>query len=267
VITGGSEGVGAATAHRFADAGANLVLVARGQDKLEQVAAQLRVMTRVLVVPMDVTDERACERLLERTRQTFGSVDVLINNAGYHARGRVEDVSTDDLALMIDANLKAPILLSRMAIPYLRAAAGGAAIINVASLAGRVALGGAATYSATKFALRVFTFALADELRGTNIKLAAVSPGPIDTGFIMSNIDAVADITFSQPISTADEVAEEILKLCMNDKLERSMPPSSGFITTLSYLFPSVARRVRPMLERKGRRTKQRLKTGMPNEE
>jgi len=212
---------------------------------------------------MDITDTVACERLLQKTQQTFGSVDILINNAGYHARGRVEDVSIDDLALMIDANLKAPILLSRMALPYLRESRDGAAIVNVASLAGRVALGGAATYSATKFALRVFTFALADELRGTNVKLAAVSPGPVDTGFIMSDIDAVADITFSQPVSTAADVADEIIKLCLNDKLERSMPPSSGFMTTLSYLLPSIARRVRPMLERKGQRTKQRLKAAM----
>jgi len=243
------------------------VLVARGQDKLEKVAAQLRVKTRVLVVPMDVTDERACARLLGKAQQTFGSVDIVINNAGYHSRGLVEEVSTDDLGRMIDVNLKAPVMLCRMAVPYMREATGGTAIINVASLAGRVALGGAATYSATKFALRVFTFALADELRGTGIKLAVVSPGPIDTGFIMSDIDSVADITFSQPISTADEVAKEILRLCGNDKLERSMPPSSGFVTTLSYLFPSIARRVRPKLERKGRRTKRRLKSGMPNEE
>lgn len=234
--------------------------MARGQEKLETVAAALRVKTRVLVVPMDVTDESACGRLLQKTLQTFGSLDILVNNAGYHSRGLVEDVRVDDLGRMIDVNLKAPILLSRMALPYLRGSRDGAAIINVASLAGRVALGGAATYSATKFALRVFTFALADELRGTNVKLAAVSPGPIDTGFIMSDVDAVADITFSQPISTAGEVADEILKLCLNDKLERSMPPSSGFVTTLSYLFPSIARRVRPMLERKGRRAKQRLK-------
>ncbi|NND36557.1 MAG: SDR family NAD(P)-dependent oxidoreductase [Gammaproteobacteria bacterium] len=267
IITGGSEGVGAATAGRFADAGANLVLVARGQEQLEAVAARLRVRTRVLVVPMDVTDAGACDRLLQKTLQTFGSVDILINNAGYHARGLVEEVSANDLGRMIDVNLKAPVLLSRMALPYLRESRDGAAIVNVASLAGRVALGGAATYSATKFALRVFTFALADELRGTNIKLGVVSPGPVDTGFIMSDIDAVTDVTFSQPISTASDVADEIFKLCLNDKLERAMPPSSGFITTLSYLFPSVARRVRPMLERKGQRTKQRLKAAMRSAE
>ena len=76
----------------------------------------------------------------------------------------------------------------------------------------------------------------------------------------MSNIDSVTDLTFSQPISTADEVAEEIMQLCINDKIERSMPPASGFLTTMSYLFPGLGRVMRPVLENKGRRVKRRLK-------
>lgn len=263
IVTGGSEGVGAATARRFAEAGARIVLVARGRDKLETLAAELRAKTTVLVVAMNVADADACVALLEQAQTEFGSVDVLINNAGYHVRGPVESVAVAELGRIIDVNLKAPIVLCRLAIPYMRNSTGGAAIINVASLAGRTPLGGAATYSASKFGLRAFTFALAEELRDANIKLAAVSPGPIDTGFIMSNIDTVADITFSQPLSTAAEVADEIVKLCMNNRRERSMPPISGFLTTVSYLFPWVGRTLQPLLIRRGRRVKQRLKAGM----
>jgi len=167
--------------------------------------------------------------------------------------------------MMIDVNLKAPIILCRLAISYIKESGGGA-IINVASLAGRAPIPAAATYSASKIGLRSFTFALGDELRGSGIKLAAVSPGPIDTGFIMSNIDNVADITFSQPMSTGDDVAEEILKLCGNDKRERSMPPISGFLTTISYLFPAVGRLLRPLLDARGRRVKKRLKAAMAAE-
>jgi len=267
IITGGSEGVGAATARKFADAGARLVLAARRQDKLETIAAELRRKTRVLVVPMDVADADARVRLFERTQHEFGSIDVLINNAGYQARGPVETVAAEDLGRIIDVNLKAPIVLCRLAIPYMRNLEGGAAIINVASLAGRVPLHGSAAYSASKFGLRAFTFALGEELRYTSIKLAAVSPGPIDTGFIMSNIDTVTDLTFSQPLSTADEVADEIVKLCMNNKRERSMPPLSGALTTMSYLFPWLARTIQPLLERRGRRTKLRLKAEMAAKE
>jgi hypothetical protein len=93
--------------------------------------------------------------------------------------------------------------------------------------------------------------------------VAAVSPGPIDTGFIMSNIDNVTDLTFSQPISTADEVADEIMKLCLNDKRERSMPPISGLLTTMIYLFPGIGRVMRPIFESRGRRVKRKLKAQM----
>jgi short-subunit dehydrogenase len=262
IITGGSQGVGAATARRFADAGANLVLVARGRKDLETIAEELRQKTRVETVTMDVSDVDACTNLFKKAEFEFGNLHVLINNAGFHERGLAESVAIDDLGKMVDVNLKAPIILSRLALPYLKQAGGGA-IINVASLAGRTAVPGSATYSATKFGLRAFSMALAEELRDSKVKVAAVSPGPIDTGFIMSNIDNVSDLTFSQPISTPEEVAEEILKLCINDKRERSMPPVSGVLTTLTYLFPGFARALRPALEMKGKQVKRRLKAQM----
>lgn len=262
IITGGSQGVGAAVARRFAAAGARLVLVARGRENLECLAEELRLQTAVQVVAMDVADHEACVRLYAGAEREFGSIHVLINNAGYHERGPVEKLDVAALGRMIDVNLKAPIILSRLAIPYLRKAGGGA-IINVASLAGRTPVPGAATYSASKFGLRAFTFALGEELAGSGIKVAAVSPGPIDTGFIMSNIDAVADITFSQPLSTAENVAVVIMDLVVNDKRERSMPPSSGLLTTASYLFPGLGRALRPALVRKGRKVKERIRAKM----
>ena len=79
----------------------------------------------------------------------------------------------------------------------------------------------------------------------------------------MDNIDIVTDLTFSQPLSTAEEVANEILNLAINDKRERSMPPVSGLLTTLTYLFPSLGRLVRPMLEVRGRKVKRQLKAEM----
>lgn len=262
IITGGSEGVGAATARKFANLGANLVLVARKKKNLDRMAEELRPVTKVMIVPMDVSDEDACLNLLRKAKFEFGAVHVLVNNAGYHKRGPVKDIATAELGRMIDVNLRAPIVLCGMAIPYLKEAGGGA-IINVASLAGRIPVAGAATYSASKFGLRAFTFALGEELRGSGIKLAAVSPGPIDTGFIMSNIDEVADITFSQPLSTADEVADVIVRLCSNGKRERSMPPVSGFLTTAGYLVPGLMRILRPLMIRKGQNVKRKLKAQM----
>lgn len=259
IITGGSEGVGAAAARKFAEAGANLMLVARGKKNLEAIAGELRGKTRVEIFAMDVADAEACVDLFKKTDYEFGRIDVLVNNAGHHQRGPVESVLADDLGKIIDVNLKAPIMLSRMALPYLRDAGGGA-IINVASLAGRAPIPGSAAYSASKFGLRAFTLALAEELRGSKIKLAVVSPGPIDTGFIMSDIDQVSALTFSQPISTADEVAQVILDLCGNNQREKSMPALSGFLTTVMYLMPWLSRIVKPALQRKGQRVKAKLK-------
>jgi len=259
IITGGSEGVGAATARKFADAGANLMLVARGKRKLESIAEELRDKTRVEVFAMDVSDPEACVDLFKKTEFEYGRVDILINNAGFHQRGPAESIDARDLGKIIDVNLKAPIMLSRIALPYLRDSGGGA-IINVGSLAGRTPVPSSATYSASKSGLRAFTYSMFEELRDSGIKIAVVSPGPIDTGFIMSDIDQVSDLTFSQAISTVDDVAQAILDLCGNNRREKSLPAISGFLTTLTYLMPWLARVVQPILERKGARVKRRLK-------
>ncbi|MDX1517848.1 MAG: SDR family NAD(P)-dependent oxidoreductase [Woeseiaceae bacterium] len=259
IITGASEGVGAATARKFAEAGANLMLVARGKKKLEAIAAELRDKTQVEIFAMDVSDPEACVNVFKKADFEFGRIDVLVNNAGFHARGNVDSVSPEDLGRMIDVNLRAPIMLTRIALPYIRDAGGGA-IINVGSLAGRAPIPGSTAYSASKSGLRAFTYAIAEEMPNSKIKFAIVSPGPIDTGFIMSDIDKVSDLTFSQPISTADDVAQAILDLCGNNQREQSMPAISGVLTTVSYLFPWLARKMRPWLEKRGQQTKARLK-------
>jgi len=259
IVTGGSEGVGAATARLFANAGANLMLVARTKRNLEAIAEELRDKTRVEIFAMDVSDADACVSLFKKANFEFGRVDVLVNNAGFHKRGSVESVGANDLGKMIDVNLKAPIMLSRIAIPYLREAGGGA-IINVGSLAGRLPVPNSAAYAASKAGLRSFTLSMAEEFRDSGIKIAVVSPGPIDTGFIMSNIDDVSDLTFSQPISTVDEVAQTVLDLCGNYQREKSLPAISGVLTMLIYLMPWLGRAMRPILERKGARVKRQLK-------
>ena len=98
IITGGSEGVGAATARMFAEAGANLMLVARTKKTLEDLAEELRDKARVETFPVDVADSEGCQNLFKKVLFEYGRVDVLINNAGYHMRGPVEQVDAVDLA-------------------------------------------------------------------------------------------------------------------------------------------------------------------------
>jgi short-subunit dehydrogenase len=259
IITGASAGVGAATARTFALLGANLVLVARGQAGLDSITQELAPLTSVINIAMDINDAAANEELLLIAAQAFGSLDVLVNNAGFHQRGDVEKNSAKDLAKMVDVNLRAPIQLSTSVLPYLRAAGGGA-IVNIGSLAGRTPLQGAATYAATKAGLRAFTYSLADELKASGISVGMVSPGPIDTGFIMSELDQVEDIVFSQPMSSAQQVADAIVSIARGQATEISLPRASGWLTTLSYLFPTLRRALRPTLYRIGRKAKEKYR-------
>ena len=258
IITGASAGVGEATARHLAKKSANLILVARNKRNLELLANQLKGYNHIRTVSMDVSNYSDCLDLVERVVSEFSHIDILINNAGNHARGAVLNNKALDLAKMIDVNLKAPIVLSRLVLPHMKRE--NSAIINVASLAGRTPVPGSAVYSATKSGLRAFTYSLANEIQSKNIKIAVVSPGPIDTSFIMGNIDDVSDITFSQKISTVDEVAEVILDLCVNKKIEQAVPRISGFLTNLTYLFPKLAVLALPFLEKKGKRMKEKLK-------
>jgi short-subunit dehydrogenase len=108
--------------------------------------------------------------------------------------------------------------------------------------------------------VRAFTHALAQELEGSGITVSAVNPGPIDTGFIMDHLDEVTDITFSQRISTAEQVAEMVLACAADGRLERDVPASAGRLATLGYLLPALKHRLQPILVRKGRKEKERLK-------
>lgn len=265
IITGASAGVGAACARAFATQKANLVLVARGQQGLDIIEEELSAQTKVLTVAMDVSNVEQCLALLVKAEEEFGTVDVLVNNAGMHSRGDLETVDPADVGAMVDINIRAPLVLSCAAIPYLRRTGGGG-IVMVGSLAGMAPLQGAATYSGTKAGLRAFAYALADEMRGTGIHVGVVSPGPIDTGFIMDEIDKVEDIVFSQPMSSPGDVADAVLSLAVGDKLEIPMPAASGKLTNLGYLFPRLRRYLRPKLYAKGRKNKDKYRNRQVNE-
>ena len=259
IITGASAGVGAACARAFARHKANLVLCARGQAGLDKISEELSSQCSVLTVAIDVSDTDQCLALLTKAEDEFGRVDVLINNAGMHHRGDLEKVKPIDVGSMVDINLRAPLILSCAAIPFIKKSDGGA-IVMVGSLAGMAPLQGAATYSATKAGLRAFAYALADELKDSEINVGVVSPGPIDTGFIMSEIDVVEDIVFSQPMSSADGVADAVLSIARGDKVEIAMPAASGRLVMLSYLFPALRRFMRPSLYAKGRKNKDKYR-------
>ena len=256
IVTGASSGIGAEAARRFAAEGARVVLAARRKEAMEAVAGSM-APDRRLIIPLDVTDTESAAGMLEQVQARFGRIDILVNNAGCHARGPVCEKETADLTRMVDVNLRAPIALCRMVLPYLKRVGGGA-IVNVASLAGHVPFAGAAVYCATKFGLRMFSLSLAEELEGSGIRVSVVSPGPVDTEFFKGQIDDIADYAFSSSMSSAEQVARLILACAFDGRRERAIPRFSRWIATACYLSPRIKRALKPLMIRIGRRNKGR---------
>jgi len=245
LVTGASSGIGLSVTEKLILAGARVALVARRQTLLDEHVARLG-SERAAAFALDVTDLEAVMVLPARVVARFGRLDILVNNAGLNHRGPILRHSARDLGNVITTNLTAPIVLTRAAAEHL---APGGAIVNVASLAGMIPVPHEAAYSASKAGLRAFTRSLREEFPALHI--STVCPGPVDTGFF-TQLDQVPDLVFSQPMSTADQVAEAVMT-CMGVHVpEIAMPRLSGVLATMGYLFPSVSRLLRPMLERRG---------------
>ncbi len=256
LITGASSGIGLEVARQVVQLGGSVALVARSLDKLEAIARELG--DRAAVFALDVTDREGVCALPSRVKEHFGRLDFVINNAGTHHRGALRERSVDEIAQMVETNLTAPMLLTRVALDVIEP---NGVIVNVASLAGKVPVPNAATYSSTKFGLRTFGRALDLELNlaGSGVRVVTVSPGPVDTGFFGEDLSRVTDLTFSQPMSSVAEVAAAVLRAMYEaDALEIDVPGPSGTLATLGYLSPRLYAAIRPVMERLGARNKRR---------
>jgi len=180
LITGASSGIGRATAEVFLDDDWQVWATARDADDVEDLST-----AGCEIAQLDVTDADQCERVVERVVDSDGRIDCLVNNAGYAQFGAVEDVSTRDLASsgnQFDVNVYGPHRLIRQVMPHMRARESGS-IINVSSVAGRLALPGQGAYAASKFALEALSDSLRVEAAEHGIDVVVVQPGPVETDF------------------------------------------------------------------------------------
>ncbi len=181
IVTGAGTGIGEAAARLFAERGADVVLVGRRREKLDEVAAAVESAgRRALPLAEDLADHAAPRRIVESTLERLGRLDVLVNNAASFALGPVGEFGLEAFDDTVAVNIRAPFLLVEEALPALRESP-AAAIVNVSSAAAAVQRSGQALYGLTKAALEHLTRSLAVELGPEGIRVNCIQPGPTDT--------------------------------------------------------------------------------------
>jgi len=184
IVTGASSGIGEATARRLARAGARVVIAARRRDRLDALARELDPSgAAVLAVAGDVTSDSDRRALVDATLAKFGRIDALVNNAGYGTRGPVETVPIDALRRNFETNVFSLVALTQLVLPHLRAQGSGC-IVNIGSVAGRIARPLSSVYDSTKHALEALTDGLRGEVKPFGVRVTLVRPGYIVTEFV-----------------------------------------------------------------------------------
>jgi short-subunit dehydrogenase len=209
VITGGGRGIGRATAIEFGAEGASLLLAGRRMDALQTAAEEsLRAGAAAAeIIRCDVVKDEDLTALVTTALERFRRLDVLVNNAGVVAAGRLDEIGADDIERMTSVNVWAPMRLTQLALPHMREAKSGT-IVNISSVAGRMGLPYYSAYCASKFAMRGFSESLRREVSPDGIHVMAVYPGPTAT-------DLVENVEFTgmnMTIATAQQVGRAIVR-------------------------------------------------------
>ncbi|MFE4491858.1 SDR family NAD(P)-dependent oxidoreductase [Streptomyces niveus] len=187
LVTGASSGIGAATARRLAERGASVALVARRRARLEDLAAEIeKAGGTALVVEADISDRTQAEAAVQQTVERFGRLDILVNNAGLMLLGPVVGADAEEWERMLAINVQGLLYTTRAALPHLLSAAEDtprrvADIVNISSIAGRVAWNGYGVYNLTKFGVNGFTESLRQEITQRHVRVSVLEPGGVAT--------------------------------------------------------------------------------------
>ena len=209
IVTGASRGIGRAISVALAQEASTIVLAARSIQQLQITAEQVtKAGGEARIVHVELTEEHSIRNLIQVTGEKLGRLDILVNNAGVTHSAPLEQTSTEDWQRCISINARAPFILCREALPLLKKSQ-AAHIINIASVVGVKGYPLQSAYTASKHALRGMTISLAEELRGSNIRVHLLCPGGVDTDMVDSVRPDIAKDELIKP----QEIAELVLYL------------------------------------------------------
>jgi NADP-dependent 3-hydroxy acid dehydrogenase YdfG len=238
LITGASSGIGEATARELAARGAKVAVAARRLERLERLASEIGGGGHTaLAIQSDITDQAQAINAVDRTVDELGRLDIVVNNAGQMLLGPIEDAPTEEWDRMIDLNLKGLINTTHAALPHLLAAAedsdrGCADVINISSVAGRIARSGSGVYNLTKHGVGAFSESFRQEFAKRKVRSTIIEPGAVDTeltdhirdGVREQVRDRFTDMKTLEAIDVADAIAYAVTRpwhVCLNEILIR----------------------------------------------
>ena len=226
VITGASSGIGAATARAASREGARLVLAARRENRITELAGEL---DRAIAVRCDVTDAAQVDSLVRAALDEYGRIDVLVNNAGQGLQATAEQIGLDDFRAVLELNLIAPLALMQAVLPAMRRQAGGS-IVNISSGTTFADVPGTGGYVASKIALERLSAIARNELEGAGITVSTMIPFATSTEFLGSIRAGRADaeaMTAGAVFDTPEQVADAILELVRSGEPRADLVPAA----------------------------------------
>ncbi|MBI1299939.1 SDR family NAD(P)-dependent oxidoreductase [bacterium] len=251
IITGASRGIGRSLALALGQAGANVALVARSFTDLEEMADEMHHQgCEVLTIAADVTDAMAQAQIIQSTLNRFGSLDILVNNAGQCDVAEFHTMDEDRIRQILDVNLTAPLLLSRLALPHMLQQRRGH-IVMMASVAGVIGTPVLDVYAASKAGLIGFTRTIRSSYRGSGVSASAICPGLVDEAGIYARVKHETGIKtpFLAGSVRPDQVAQAMLRAIQRDLAEvyvNALPLRP--LLLIQTLFPRAAEWLFPLL-------------------
>src|SRR5436190_3712687 len=240
IVTGASSGIGKACALEFAKRGANVVLAGRNADALEKVTSQ--ISSKTISVVADVSREEDCRNLIDATIKNFGSIHVLVNNAGISMRALFEEVDMSVLKQVMEINFWGTAYCSKYALPHLIASRGS--LVGISSTAGKVGLPGRSAYSASKFAMEGLLQSIRTENLHTGLHVLVACPGFTASDIRNRALSKDGSIQGESPrdeskMMQPEKVAEKIARAVLKRKRDLILTSDGKLTVLLSKFFPA----------------------------